>query len=316
MAINSKVFDDSSSIATAPPSQSSVFSFGRMKQKRAAVLSRIRDIVLAPNFNPSSVTPNLNACAAALPAAELSNILTQLNIEGHTALYWAIVNNRPQALWAFNKFISCYSPVCTSDLCIACMITSDHAMFMQLNLGRRSEQMRLRGLLGCPPDGIQVHTCDEFTNQFNVVLGIRMFQKRLRTATGNKWYHEFVAGGRIWWLRFKKLNESSNGIWHVDIGLCQHSEPARLNAVLLIEAHSRKPGCATPPEALKIPLSLTDTQFLALAPWKSPEGIDYVLPPKMTWSISKELGDWVMHNTTEYVDHEGTLHAKLEVTLL
>ncbi|KAG1858782.1 hypothetical protein DFJ58DRAFT_744827 [Suillus subalutaceus] len=273
------------------------------------------EVPKTPNFNPSSVTPNLNACAAALPAAELANILTQLNIEGHTALYWAIVNNRPQAVRAFNKFISCYSPVCTSDLRIACMITSNHAMFMQLNLGRRSEQIRLRGLLGCLPDGIQVHTCDEFTNQFNVVLGIRMFQKRLRTATGNKWYHEFVAGGRMWWFRFALL-KPSNGLWSAEIGLCQHSHPARLDAVLLIEAHSRKPGRATPPEALKIPLTLTGTNFLALAPWRSTERIDYVPPPKMTWRISEELGDWVMHDKTEYVDREGTLHAKLEMTLL
>ncbi|KAG1867914.1 hypothetical protein DFJ58DRAFT_117311 [Suillus subalutaceus] len=246
-------------------SQSSVFSFRRMKQKRTAVLSRIRDIVLAPSFTPSSVTPIVNACTAALPAAEPSNILTQLNIEGHTALYWAIVNNRPRAVWAFNKFISCYSSVCTSDLRIACMITSNHAMSTQLNLGRRSEQIRLRGLLGCPPNGIQVHTCDELTNQFNVVLRIRMFQKRLRTATENKWYHEFVAGGRIWWLCFILL-KPSNGLWSAEIGFW-HSQPARLDAVLLIEAHSRKLGRATSPEALKIPSTLTGTKLLALAPW-------------------------------------------------
>ncbi|KAG2032764.1 hypothetical protein BDR03DRAFT_969109 [Suillus americanus] len=73
---------------------------------------------------------------------------------------------------------------------------------------------------------------------------------------------------------------------------------------------------ATPPEALKIPLALIATKFMALAPWRSTEHIDYVLPPKMTWRISKKLGDWVIHDTTEYVDHEGTLHAKLEMTLI
>ncbi|KAG1885396.1 hypothetical protein F4604DRAFT_1725958 [Suillus subluteus] len=289
-----------------------------MKQKRAAVLSRIRDIVLAPNFNPSSVTSNLNACAAALPAAELANILTQLNIEGHTALYWAIMNNRPQAFWAFDKFISAgpYSSVCTSDLRIAFMITSNHAMFAQLSSANWAiENRRLRSCLGCPPDKIRVHTCDEPTNQFNVVMRIRMFQKRLRAVTENNLQYEFVAGGHMWWFRFALL-KPSNGLWSAEIGLCQDSYPARLDAVLLIEAHSRKPGRATPPEALKIPLSLTGTKFLALAPWRSPEGFDYVLPPKMTRSISKELGNWVMHNKTEYVDHEGTLHAKLEMTLL
>ncbi|KAG2089606.1 uncharacterized protein F5147DRAFT_38952 [Suillus discolor] len=134
MATDSKVADDSST----PPSydtilaspiqcdQSSIFSFGLMKKKRTAVLSRIRDIVLAPDFILSSVVPNVNACAAALPATEFSKLLKQLNIEGHTALYWAIVNNRPQALWTFIKFISGTSPSVSSDLRIACMITNDY----------------------------------------------------------------------------------------------------------------------------------------------------------------------------------------------
>ncbi|KAG1858803.1 hypothetical protein DFJ58DRAFT_913284 [Suillus subalutaceus] len=279
MATNSKASDDSSSTAstTAPPSyygsisanpiqysQSFIFSFRRMKQKRAAVLSRIRDIVLAPDFTPSSLTSNVNACAAALPAAELSNILTQLNIEGHTALYWAIVNNRPEAFWALEELTSWYPSDCTYDLRIACTITSDHEMFTQLYLGGRAREDRLlTGFLSCPPDEIQVHTCDELANQFNVVLRIRMFQKRLRTT--KHCYNEFVAGGRIWWLRFRM---STDGIWHARIGLCRLSPPARLNAVLLIEAHSRKFSRATPPEALKITLSLTDTKFLALAPWQ------------------------------------------------
>ncbi|KAG1766352.1 hypothetical protein EV702DRAFT_1150637 [Suillus placidus] len=301
--------DDSSSIATAPPSydtaisanpiqcnQSSVFPFRRMKQKRAAVLSRIRDIVLAPNFIPSSVAPDLNACAAALPAAELSDILTKLNIEGHTALYWAIVNDRPQALWAFCKLISSFPPVCVSDMRMACMITSDNAMFMSLNLGGQSEIRRVRRILDCPPDKIEVQICDEPTNQFNVVLQIRMFQKRLRISTStNHLYYEFVAGGRIWWLRFLVRTAISPRIIHAELGLSQHSYPARPNAALLIKAHSRTPGPATPPEALKIPLSLTDTKFLALGPWRSTKGIDLALPPDMTWCMSNDLGDWVMH---------------------
>jgi hypothetical protein len=77
--------------------------------------------------------------------------------------------------------------------------------------------------------------------------------------------------GRIWFLRFILVN--STGLWSAEIGLCQHSPPARLNAVLLIEAHSRKPGCATPLEALKIPLSLADTEFMALAHWRYVESV-------------------------------------------
>ncbi|KAG2353645.1 hypothetical protein BDR07DRAFT_1495915 [Suillus spraguei] len=279
MATNSKVIADSGSTATTtPPSydtisaspiqcdQSSIFSFRRMKQKRAAVLSRIRDMVLAPNFTPSSVIPNVNACAAALSIAEFSKILTQLNIEGHTALYWAIVNNRPQALWAlWNKLIGKYYPSdCLLDLRIACMIISDNAIFRQLSLESSGEGGHIRGFLGCPPDKIEVHVCDTPTNQFNVALQIRMFQKSLRAIVGKYLNHDFVAGGRLWWFRF---NMREDGRCYTDIGLHQHSHPARLNAILLIEAHNQKQaGCVTPPEALKIPLSLTGTKLLV--PWR------------------------------------------------
>ncbi|KAG2046530.1 hypothetical protein BDR06DRAFT_175756 [Suillus hirtellus] len=181
MATNSELVDDSNTppaydtIFSASPiqcDQSSVFSSRRMKKKRTAVLSRIRDIVLGPDFAPSSVVPNVNAYATALPATEFSKILQKRNIEGHTALYWAIVNNRPQALWALRKFIfGYYSSVCEDDLHIACIITSDHAIFSQLTLGVRNEDW----YLGCSPDRIQVHACDEPTNQFNVVLRIGIF---------------------------------------------------------------------------------------------------------------------------------------------
>ncbi|KAG2089617.1 uncharacterized protein F5147DRAFT_780570 [Suillus discolor] len=278
MATNSKVADDSSTppsydtISASPIQcdQSSIFSSCRLKEKHTAVLSRIRDIVLGPDFIPSSVVPNVNACAAALPAAEFSKILKERNIEGHTALYWVIVNNRPQALWALNKFIfifSYYSSVCEDDLRTACMITSNQEIFIQLALGR-SENRDFRRLLGCPLDQLQVHTCDEPANQFNVVLQIGMFQKRLHSTaiSDTKLIYEFVAGGCIWWLRFH-MPEPNNGIWHVKIGLCRSSHPARLNAVLVIEAHNRKSGSAAPPEALKILLSLADTKFVALTPW-------------------------------------------------
>ncbi|KAG2151222.1 uncharacterized protein EDB93DRAFT_1103179 [Suillus bovinus] len=272
MATNSTVVDDSS---VPPPSydtifsaipiqfgQSSIFPFHCMKEKRKAVLSRIRNIVLGPDFTPSYVAPNVNACTAVLPAHELSKILTERNIEGHTALYWAI---------------SCD---CMDNLYDACMITNNHAIFMHLSLESMlvKEGGCLRRALGCPPDEIRVHTCNECTNQFNVVLKIRMFQKRLRMATYKELWFEFVAEGRIWWLKFYAPSPVTS-----DSGIC------------------RKPGAhAAPPEALKILLLSTNTIFPVTVPSR----------------ITNELGDWVMHDKTEYVDDEGTLNAKLEVTLL
>ena len=145
--------DDSKSVTNAPPSYDtitsassadsaqcksgfpSVFSFLRIKKERATVLSRIRDLVSTPNFTPSSVASIVNACAAALTAAEFSDLLQTSNIEGHTAMYWAIVNNRREVLSAFTGFISKFSSACSCDLRLACMVTSDHALFTQLNLG-------------------------------------------------------------------------------------------------------------------------------------------------------------------------------------
>ncbi|KAG1863404.1 hypothetical protein C8R48DRAFT_773443 [Suillus tomentosus] len=264
MATDSKVADDSSTppsydtISASPIQcdQSSIFSSRRMKKKRTAVLSRICDIVLAPDFILSSVVPNVNACAAALPATEFSELLKQPNIEGHTALSLGV-----------EEVISGTMPsVLVSDLRIACMITNDYTMFKELKFGNLSDRWS-RCVLGCLPDEVQVHTCDGPTNQFDVVFRIRMFQKRLRTATRKNLRFEFVAGGRIWWFRFYIL-EHSNGLCCADIGLGPHSYQARIDAVLSIEAHSRKPDRAAPPEALEITLSTTGTEFLALAPWQ------------------------------------------------
>jgi hypothetical protein len=157
MAAKLKVFEDSNcESATSPPpsykttasslsladsaqctgSRPFVLSFSRTTQKKKTVLSRIRDIISAPSFAPSSVTPVVSACAAILSPAAFSHLLQTPNIEGHTALYWAIVNNRREAFSVFAAFIPRFSSVCCSDLRLACMMTSDHELFTQLNLGR------------------------------------------------------------------------------------------------------------------------------------------------------------------------------------
>jgi len=105
-------------------------------KQRAIVLSFIRDLVTTADFTPSSVDSIVTSCAAALSPAGFSDLLQSLNIEGHTALYWAIVNDRLGALWALNEYISEMTYVCSSDLRQACMVTGNHALFMQLKLMR------------------------------------------------------------------------------------------------------------------------------------------------------------------------------------
>ncbi|KAG1751831.1 hypothetical protein EDB19DRAFT_1203318 [Suillus lakei] len=306
MATKSGVLD-SESVTDAPPSYNeissrSIFSFLRLGNKqKQTTLSRIRDIVSAPDYTPSSVTSILNACAATLPAAELSHLLQALNTEGHTVMYWAIVNHRQEAFWAFAAFIPQFSSDCRRDLRFACMSTSDHALFTQLNLGHvfYPEDESLRLFLHCPPDEVQVHdTGDRLCkNQFVASVHIRMFQKRL--CMTRKLRIEFVAARRIWSMSL----DMWTGGWRIGFSLEKHSFSARLKALLVIKAHKGIFDCATVPQDLR--MHCTNECTL------TPVGSSWEYHTMLHWKMT----DWLMDNNTMYVDCEGTLHANLEVTL-
>jgi hypothetical protein len=152
MATKSEVFDDRKPIDVPPTydeissaslldsvhsicRQPHLFSFLRKKQKRIIILSSIRDIVSNPNITPSSITKIANACAATLTPVQFAHLLQEPNIEGHTALYWSIINHRRETCSALATFIPQSTSVCSSDLRLACIATSDHELFTQLNLG-------------------------------------------------------------------------------------------------------------------------------------------------------------------------------------
>ncbi|KAG1857754.1 hypothetical protein DFJ58DRAFT_783226 [Suillus subalutaceus] len=213
--MTSQPYSDSKSVTDTPPSYTTTstfeladslqlrrFHFLQSKQTRNIVLTCIRDIVSAPDFTPSSVIPIVNACAAALFASEFFDLLQTPNIEGHTALYWAIVNERREAFSALSKFIHKISSTCSSDLRLACMVTNDQALFSQLNLGNvNSKDEPLRRSLGSSPDEVQVDSEDGLgKSQFIARLRIRKLEKRLLIT--EEVGIEFVAGGRIWLFRF------------------------------------------------------------------------------------------------------------------
>ncbi|OJA09660.1 hypothetical protein AZE42_03665 [Rhizopogon vesiculosus] len=261
----------SKSDTDAPPSYDAIQSkcqssgpvFSRILRQKSTsntILSCIRDLVTGPNFNPSSVDPIINSCASALSAAKFSSLLQSRNIDGHSAIYWAIVNNRLEAVSASTKFISKLSSGCRSDLRRACMVTSNHTLFTQLNLGRNvgPDDRPLRRSLGYSPDEIEVHEGDQAKNQFVALFRFRMCQRRLH-ITQNITSAEFVAGGRIWWTR---IHMGPEGRWRMTWGLSQHSLPARPNAVVLIKAHMGKPGCATPPQELRLVSTRTNSSLV------------------------------------------------------
>ncbi|KAG1897664.1 uncharacterized protein F5891DRAFT_1046928 [Suillus fuscotomentosus] len=248
---------DSKSITGSPPSyntiyniqvkcrQPSVFSFLSVKQRRATALSRIRDLVSPTYVAPSSIESIVNAYVHDLTAAELSDLLQTPNIEGHTALYWAIVNHQREVFSAFIEFISKISFKCSSDLRLACMQTSDQASFSQLNFqNTNTKDESLRRFLGCPPDEIEVHHGGELDDhQFVASFRIRMFQKRLRAT--RELNYDFVARGRIWCFRFYM---GKKGRWVAGFCLSSPSLPASPRPSLLLETENGEPGRETPPK--------------------------------------------------------------------
>jgi len=124
------------------------------------------------------------------------------------------MNSLMEAFFEFIKFIPKFSPVCSSELRLACMAVSGHDSFMLLNSKendnrkyryRTSEHYlthrmlsakdrSLRRMLGYQRDEIQVYERDSVSeNCFFVRLVFRMFQKRLRIT--RKLEVEFVARG-------------------------------------------------------------------------------------------------------------------------
>lgn len=187
------------------------------------------------------------------------------------------------------------------------MLTSDHALFAQWKLARviSSKDESFRKILGCPPDEVQIHDTGDgmLKIQFDVCLRIGMFRKRLLTK--RQFGTEFVAAGRIWLLRMSSV--APDGFCRIHLSLSDESLPTRLDAVLVIEAHSGKPGCEIPPQGLRLRCY---SEPVVLAPRWSParKYTDLII---FTWTLKH----WLMYENTMYADCNGTLHGKLKMTL-
>ncbi|KAG2749347.1 hypothetical protein P692DRAFT_20833197, partial [Suillus brevipes Sb2] len=215
-----------------------------LPKKRQVVLSRIRDLVSTPNFIPSSIAPVIETCITqgALSPAEFSAFLQLPFIEGHSAMYWAILNHRREVVLAFAASIPRFLLSCV-------VIVNDQTSFAQLNLGyvSNSTDEPLRRFLNCPPDEVQVQDTGDglFENKFVACLRIRMFRKRLGTAQTSA--IEFVAGGRIWVMILYRTPSMIG--WGISLCLSRDSSPAHLlGAVLVIKVHGGESSssCANP----------------------------------------------------------------------
>ncbi|PCH35648.1 hypothetical protein WOLCODRAFT_107631 [Wolfiporia cocos MD-104 SS10] len=258
-----------------PPKQEpgeyvSWFPFGQRARAargvRTTVTSILRDIVKQPGISDSAPSI-LASCADACRAHGLSiaSLLQDPCMEGHTAIYWAVVKRAPEAEAPLapesdlvNMLLAMAAPLTPttmSDIRLACLQNADQALFQRL---RRSpvfsppsgtEDLLLSGEV--IQDEIEVEDVPDDDAAFVVRFRIPMFQKRLRVS--KQINLEFIARGRLWSLKF--LVAAANnihlrpiatpGTWIVTLSLLEHSPPTWVDSRLLIEDASAAAATAS-----------------------------------------------------------------------
>jgi hypothetical protein len=183
------------------------------REVRTTVLGLVRDIVRQPQHHTSSQATIgiLESCVEACASYNLSfsSLLQEKSIEDHTPLYWAIVKRPPETIHQDDQgevpdfltillsFSGPLNPETISEMRLACLLTSDQALFQRLRLS--PEFSPLSGtdeiLLGAsmPPDEITVSDVQGDEGAFVVNFGIVQFQQRMRVS--KQVGLEFIARG-------------------------------------------------------------------------------------------------------------------------
>ena len=186
------------------------FNFGpsskAAKEVRATVLGLLRDLVKQGDTQGGALGV-LESCADACKTYDLSlsSLLQEKSVEGHTPLYWAIVNRpalppRPDDLDLVSAILSHAAPLTDAtvdELRLACLHTSDHSLFQKLRRSPAFSPVSARDelILGgnVPQDDVDVEDVKADESAFVVSFKIPMFQKRMRVSETVRL--EFIAKG-------------------------------------------------------------------------------------------------------------------------
>ncbi|KAJ7066534.1 hypothetical protein C8F01DRAFT_1052716 [Mycena amicta] len=264
-------FSSTSNSSPSPKAGWFGFASPTTRQVRRTVLGLVRDLVkVTDDADASSVVTSsiLKSCSDACAANGLSiSALLQEKIEGYTPLYWAIVK-RPaenndaavcppessssnEALDLLTVLLSLSAPLTpasVSDVCRACALKSDNALFQRLRASpdfsplSPTDQMILDA--SAPPDSITVENVphDEFA--FGVDFTVVRFQTRMRVSKNVEL--DFIARGRMWRLAFHVVERRrptlpAPGTWYISLSLLEHSPPTWIDSRLLVPAPVTSP---------------------------------------------------------------------------
>ena len=172
---------------------------------RSTVLGLVRDLVQDHSSGSPAALGILQSCADACisHAVSFSSILQEKFIENHTPLYWAIVKRinglseddegggggsetKDDLVTALLSHISPLNPDTILDLRMACMATSDQAMFQRLRRSPRfasiskSDQILLGG--SPSPDDVTVEIGPGNKGAFTADCIVSQFHKRMMVS--------------------------------------------------------------------------------------------------------------------------------------
>ncbi|KAI0752819.1 hypothetical protein C8Q80DRAFT_1148406 [Daedaleopsis nitida] len=254
------------------------FSFGASsraaKEVRATVLSLLRDLVKQGDPR-SGALGVLESCADACKTYDisLSALLQEQNVEGHTPIYWAIINRPSPApppgpeepeqdlLSAILSHAAPLKDATVDEVRLACLHASDHELFQRLKrlpafspLSPTEELIMGSTVVG---DDVEVQNIQEDEAAFVAIFRIPMFQRRMRISEAIRL--EFIAKDRLWELAFLVVKQGdtrfghkqpSAGSWVVKLSLLPHSPPTWIDSRLVVDdpraPDSPVPGVSSP----------------------------------------------------------------------
>ncbi|KAH9935146.1 uncharacterized protein BXZ73DRAFT_89516 [Epithele typhae] len=250
-------------------------SFRAVKGVRATLSGLLRDLV--KNGDPTAARGVLESCADACQTYDLSlpSILQEPSLEGHSALYWAVVNrpapppppspstststspptptpadaDGPDLVTALLTHAAPLTDATVDELRLACLHTTDNGLFQRL---RRTpafaplsgkEEIIMGGSV--PVDDVEVLDVPEDEGAFVARFRIPLFQKRMRVSESIAL--EFIAKGRMWELSLivaaenertrRKLGHRSfkTGSWVLKLALLSSSPPTVIDSRFVID---------------------------------------------------------------------------------
>ncbi|KAJ7768478.1 hypothetical protein B0H16DRAFT_1519928 [Mycena metata] len=218
---------------------------------KAAILEDVHTLVQPYATDSISGRLTLLATCAQLCVRhklDFSLLLQGKPVEGHSALYWAIVNGPwpPQPPFALVAAVLSHSapltPESVREARRACISLRSQEMFhflrMSPEFGTLSAEDRYLLGVSVPPEEITVEEIAGDALPFSVRFHIPQFQKRM--MLGKDINLEFVARGRLWGLKFYTANKPSvkhltHGYWSGLLRMVENSPmtPAAFGLVFL-----------------------------------------------------------------------------------